>query len=313
MCSSPLISIIITTYNRASLLEYCIQSVLTQRYTNVEIIVVDDGSTDETENVVRKYHNRIRYVRKEHSGIAATRNVGCQYATGMYIAFVDDDDLMHSRRLPELHSALRRHPKAVCAFCQGSEIDISGRDTGRKAFPNMRIWSEEILLENAYEEMLLGNITVTPWNCLFKRSIWDEIAGFDETFIHGCEDTDFFMRMCDVGPMVYVPEVLTYVRRNAGPSLTKEELGMAYSKVQLFEKHIQINCDRGRRGYMRLLQDREYHFMKEIMIRSRDLHGFQERHNVNLTRILARFGTKRVLYLFYLRYVKRFRNAHFAH
>lgn len=304
MDQRPLISIIITTYNRASLLERCIQSALAQPYSPVEVIVVDDDSTDETKSIADKYAKHVRYIHKQHSGIAATRNVGCRAAKGKYIAFVDDDDLLHPARLTELALVLREYPEAVCAFCVGHIIDDQGRDTGVSYYPHMQEGGENCLLNDCYERMVPATITLTPLNTLFKRDAGESIEWFDERFIHGCEDVDFFMRLCHVGPMVYVPKALTYVHTLGGMSLTGDDLRMALSKVQLCEKHAQLNRALGRNDLVRLLQHRQYYFVKLVLLAPQNTCELQRQHGLSFKRILWRLGVRRALYLLYLQHVK---------
>ena len=90
---SPLISVIIPTYNRAALLCEAIDTVLSQTYTNTEIIVIDDGSTDETTAAVQKYGDRVRYTRRPNAGVNAARNLGLKQARGEFVALLDSDDL----------------------------------------------------------------------------------------------------------------------------------------------------------------------------------------------------------------------------
>lgn len=304
MDSQPLISIVITTFNRAFLLERCIQSVLAQPYSPIEVILVDDASTDDTKYVAGKYAEQIRYIRKEHGGIAATRNVGCRAAKGDYIAFVDDDDLMHPNRLPGLVEALSVHPGCVCVFSQGSLIDQGGNDTGVKCFNDEKWPQGTAIIDEAYEQMVAADITVTPWSSLILRTAGESVGWFDENFKHGCEDTDFFMRLSRAGAFVCVPRALTWVRQGERVSLTRDEVRMAYSKLQLLEKHVLINRKRGRRDLILQLQDRQYHFLKLILLSTQNTSELQEQFGVNMNRMLFRLGVRRVFYLLYLRYVK---------
>ena len=88
-----LVSIIIPTYNRAKLVTEAVQSALSQTYTNFEILVIDDGSTDNTEEMLKKYDNDIKYIKTERSGPGRARNLGISRAKGEFIAFLDSDDL----------------------------------------------------------------------------------------------------------------------------------------------------------------------------------------------------------------------------
>ena len=92
----PVVSVVVPTYNRSIYIRETLDSVLRQAFSNFEVIVVDDGSTDETETVLRPYLDQIRYIRQENGGAAAARNMGVRNARGAFIAFMDSDDLSRS-------------------------------------------------------------------------------------------------------------------------------------------------------------------------------------------------------------------------
>src|SRR3972149_614140 len=106
----PKVSVIIPSYNRADCVCDAIDSVLAQTYRDFETIVVDDGSTDETLQVLRNYRNDIRCLRRENGGAGAARNLGILSASGDYVAFLDSDDIMLPRRLEYQVAALDRFP-----------------------------------------------------------------------------------------------------------------------------------------------------------------------------------------------------------
>ena len=117
----PTVSVIIPTYNRADLITQAIDSVLQQTYPDFELIVVDDGSTDDTESVVRAYGDRVRYVRTQNGGTGHARNVGMQHASGRYLTFLDSDDLLYPYALEIETRLLERFPDVsmVCAEVTG--------------------------------------------------------------------------------------------------------------------------------------------------------------------------------------------------
>lgn len=123
---APTVSVIIPTFNRAALLPQAIDSILAQSLSDVEIIVVDDGSTDETPAVVRRYGNRVHYVRTDNGGVAHARNVGTRYARGRYITFVDSDDKLYPYALELLAGLLDRYPAAGLACAEMSGFDAAG-------------------------------------------------------------------------------------------------------------------------------------------------------------------------------------------
>ena len=118
----PRVSVIIPTYNRAKFLLDAIESVLNQTYPNVEIIVIDDGSTDNTKEVLKPFDGKIRYLSSNHSGVAHARNLGMRAASGKYIAFLDSDDMYLPYKLSLQVDFIEKHP-AIGMVCS----DISGR------------------------------------------------------------------------------------------------------------------------------------------------------------------------------------------
>jgi glycosyltransferase involved in cell wall biosynthesis len=126
--TEPLVSVIIPTYNRAQTLGETLQSVVSQTYPFIEIIVVDDGSTDAaTARVVGQFAGRVRYLRQDNQGVELARKHGARLARGAYLNFLDDDDLMLPEKIDLQVRALRAHPEAGLAHCRYRFIDAQGR------------------------------------------------------------------------------------------------------------------------------------------------------------------------------------------
>jgi glycosyltransferase involved in cell wall biosynthesis len=133
----PLISVIIPTFNRANFITKAIDSVLAQTYTNYEIIIVDDGSTDNTKDILKPYLDKIRYIYQPNSGVSAARNVGIMTAIGKWIAFLDSDDRWHVKKLEmQMHLILNNNIKVcfsdVIVEHETGLIDISFSIEGHK-------------------------------------------------------------------------------------------------------------------------------------------------------------------------------------
>jgi glycosyltransferase involved in cell wall biosynthesis len=123
----PTVSVIIPAYNAAAHLGEALESLLRQTYPAAEIIVVDDGSTDGTQQVLRGYHDSVRTIRQENTGAGAARNRGLSAATGKYVAFMDADDVCAPERLQQQVAALQRTPEAIACFTGYWQFDASGR------------------------------------------------------------------------------------------------------------------------------------------------------------------------------------------
>lgn len=221
------------------MLKFTMETIFAQTYRPVEVLIVDDGSTDGTGELLESYGDRIRYFRKEKSGIAETRTVACKLAEGEYIAFQDDDDLMPPNRIGLLYDALCQYPDAIFALGDWAFIDADGRSTGKRSTFQIKPENEApILIEDGYEAVLYPLVTPLPHTTLFRKDYGERIDWFDSaTFFHACSDTDFFARLGQLGPIVYLPKIVSYYRMGHaqiwGNSFLSE-----YSRFLLFEKHL---------------------------------------------------------------------------
>jgi glycosyltransferase involved in cell wall biosynthesis len=179
------VSIIITTYNHARFLAEAIESALRQTVTPAEVIVVDDGSTDDPGSVVSRYTD-VRLIHQPNQGLAAARNTGWQAACGHYVVFLDADD----RLMPEaLASNLRRFDERPdCAFVYGSfyRIDADGR--------LLNLAEPQLLGEDAYESFLKTNLVSMNAAVMYRRDCLEKVGGFDAR-LRCCEDYELYLRL----------------------------------------------------------------------------------------------------------------------
>ncbi len=200
------VSVILPTYNRAEILKKAIDSVLAQTYQKLELVVVDDGSTDNTQELVRSYDDsRVRYVYTElNRGAAAARNYGIAQASpeAAYIAFEDSDDLWHPDKLEKQIREMEKHPEA--GFCYHKiAYDMGG---GYQAIlPDERLPLEKKQGE-IYTQLLYDNLVDCP-SMLIRRELLDQIGGFDE-MLKALEDYDLVLRLAKAAPAAFVNEVL---------------------------------------------------------------------------------------------------------
>ena len=181
-----MVSVIIPTYNRAHVLPRAIESVLKQTYTELELIVVDDASTDDTAAVMTAITDpRVRYVRKEHGGAAAARNRGIAEAKGEFIAFQDSDDVWHSDKL-EKQLAYLQAERADAVFCAFHRCEEGG-DVWQ-TFPHEEIHGGVI----RYEELLFENLVSTQ-TLLAKREVLQQ-ERFNERY-PALEDWELALRI----------------------------------------------------------------------------------------------------------------------
>jgi hypothetical protein len=199
------VSIILPTYNRAHLVAEAIESVLNQAFPDFELIVVDDGSTDQTEVVVRSFaDHRLKYLKQSNKGVSAARNTGLQNAKGEFIAFLDHDDLF----LPEKLSV------QVARMHQDSDVGLVYSlylGTKQQEEPRRRAGGCHSPLE--LRHLLLG--TLIHLSSTLVRRLWlQKVGGFDERLQYGGEDRDILLRLALAGcKMICVPTPLSIIRQ----------------------------------------------------------------------------------------------------
>jgi glycosyltransferase involved in cell wall biosynthesis len=171
MVTNPSVSVVIATYNRSSLLIRAIESVLKQTYKDFEIIVIDDGSTDQTREVVAAYSGRVAYFYQDNAGLSAVRNRGIQEAKGRWIAWLDDDDQWHPNKLSIQVDKIKQLPEPGFLWCNGMRGGTSVRNP---ADPSGFVES-------------MGVIYCQPSSWLMSCDIFKKIGGFDTSYKSGMD------------------------------------------------------------------------------------------------------------------------------
>lgn len=182
----PLVSIIIPVFNRKKLLERAIQSVLKQSFEDSELLVVDDGSDDGTQNLPVLNESKISYIRlEENSGVSKARNIGVKNSSGEWIAFLDSDDEWLSQKLEKQIDWCRENPQFQ--IVQTQELWIRN---GKQVNPPM---AQQKFQGDLFAASLQRCI-ITPSSVLLKRTLFEKSGGFNETF-PVCEDYDLWLRI----------------------------------------------------------------------------------------------------------------------
>lgn len=215
---SPRVSVIIPTYNRAYIIEKSVQSVLDQTFTDFELIIVDDGSTDNTSDVVAdiiKKDNRVKLVRTPGNlGAAGARNFGIEHAVGELIAFEDSDDFWVETKLDKCVKALDEAGEEYGFAYHKIKYDMSevaSQQNGGVAVEAYAILPDENLSDDKksgdiYAQLLYENMVDCP-SMVIRKSLLNEIGLFD-TSLKALEDYDLALRMARVTKACFVPEVL---------------------------------------------------------------------------------------------------------
>jgi len=199
------VSVIIPTYNYGRFIGEAVDSALAQTRAPLEVIVVDDGSTDDTAEVLAAYSDRVRVLRQKNSGVAMARNAGIAAARGEYLAFLDSDDAWYPRKLERQMPRFDAEPSLGLVHCGAETIDSAGRTLktsvdgmeGRVAEAMLRLDREVIMPQ--------GSSIVVP------KRVAEEVGGFDAR-LPPSEDWDFCYRVAARYAVGYVPEVLVRYR-----------------------------------------------------------------------------------------------------
>ncbi len=207
------VSVVIPTFNRAHLIGAALRSVLVQTRQPDEILVIDDGSTDETEALVRReFGERVRYIRQPNAGAAAARNHGMRLATGDLIAFLDSDDFWLPTKLEQQVAFLEAHPE-FAASCGNLRMEsMDGRDLGLKRPPEAAITGRQF--EPIVRDPSRYHFMYIP-TLVFRRSCIDQIGWFDEGR-QLAEDWHFTFRLAARYPIHSIPEAVAVTRIHEG-------------------------------------------------------------------------------------------------
>ncbi len=219
------VTVIIPTYNRAWCLPEAIDAVLAQTYRDYELIVVDDGSTDETASILTGYDDKIRRIRQANRGVSAARNLGVQKSRGALIAFLDSDDLWQPGKLARQVAFFDRQPEAM--ICQTEEIWIR---RGRRVNPKQRHRKPSGWIF----EPSLALCLVSPSAVMMRRELLEEMGGFDET-LPACEDYDLWLRVSLRHPIHLIEDPLV-VKRGGHADQLSGAAGLDRFRIRSLDK-----------------------------------------------------------------------------
>jgi len=232
--AKPRVSVVIPTYNRQDLVVEAIESVLAQTYTGFEVIVVDDGSTDETAARIEPYLDRVNYRTQENRGVAAARNTGIRLAQGEFVCFLDSDDLWEPAKLETQLRFADAHPEYALI-----STEIQGFDADHKAMGKNKAAMYDIRNGDVAERLLFGNWIQTS-TVMLRRKCLDEVGWFDEDIGQFGEDWLLWMRVASRFPIYFLPQPLVSYRFHHGrltlyqPEAQFESLMRCVEKISAF-------------------------------------------------------------------------------
>lgn len=204
----PTISVIIPTYNHRDFVVETLESVFAQTFTDYEVIVVNDGSRDDTSVVLRPYihSGKIRYFEQPNSGQGSARNRGLLEARGEFVAFLDDDDLWPTDKLSWQVDVGRRHPSAVMIY---GFAEVFGGEFPVKICPSFDAPTGDV-----FGRFLSHSWTCSPGQTLQRRDAVMELKGFDPT-VSGADDWDLYLKLARLGPFHYEHRLALHYRVHA--------------------------------------------------------------------------------------------------
>jgi glycosyltransferase involved in cell wall biosynthesis len=248
--ANPLVSVVIPCYRQAHFLPEAIESALLQTYPHVEIIVVDDGSPDDTSAVAARYP-KVRCVRQPNRGLSAARNSGLRASAGEYLVFLDADDRLTVDALRSGVREMALHPE--CAFAAGEHGLIDEKGTLLPSMPRPQITSDH------YREFLKTNFIWCPANVIYRRSVFAAVGAFDTSLTSG-EDYDLYLRIARRFPVRTHQQIVAQYRAHRG-SMSRNPGRMLGSTVKILRAQrehlngdpaLEAACASGIRGYQKL-------------------------------------------------------------
>jgi glycosyltransferase involved in cell wall biosynthesis len=222
------ISVIIPTYNRKKTLARAIQSVINQSLSPFEVLIIDDGSNDGTEEWVKENFQNMKYIYQNNRGVSSARNIGIENANGDWVAFLDSDDEWLPNKLHEQVKSIESNPKM-------------------KFFHTNEIWIRNGVRVNQMKkhkkyggyifEKCLDICRVSPSSVLIQKEVFDNIGVFDES-LRVCEDYDLWLRITSKYPVVFLDVPLIYKYGGHADQLSKVNDGIESYRIQSLEKII---------------------------------------------------------------------------
>jgi GT2 family glycosyltransferase len=260
----PLVSVIVPTFNRAHCVARALDSACKQTHRDLEVLVIDDGSSDGTADLIRTRYGsdpRVRYIRQDNQGVAAARNTGLRAARGAFIALLDSDDVWRPWKTELQLACLARHPRVGMVWSDMEAIDPAGLVThprylrtmyscwrhypdpgsifeGSEALASVapalasevagtRFYTGEI-----FSHMIRGNMVHTS-TVLLRRERVDEVGPFNEQLRPAGEDFDFHLRTCHAGPVGFLDAVTIQYQVGMEDRLTRPEHSLAFAASYL--------------------------------------------------------------------------------
>lgn len=242
---SELLSVIIPSYNHEKYISEAIKSVLNQTYSNLELIVIDDGSKDNSVEIIKAFHDdRIKLVCQKNQGAHNAINNGLKMASGNYIAILNSDDIYEENRFEIMINEMHRNPQVgfLCSYIQ--IIDSEGNNLAiKEGWKNMEPWNvphPEVsyqVTEDFKLNLIMSNFTSTTSNFLFKKEIYDKIGGMRN--LHFAHDWDFALRAAEITECKIVEEPLMKYRVHQTNTISTNRKWMLFEVAWMWATNIE--------------------------------------------------------------------------
>jgi glycosyltransferase involved in cell wall biosynthesis len=221
----PEVSIVIPTYNSAAYLLEAVNSVLAQTFQDLEVIVIDDGSTDNTEAAMSQFGPPVRYLRQSNGGVAVARNRGIEESRGRYVAFLDADDTWLPNKLERQFEAFKKSDNKVC-YTAFTVVDSD--------LTPIRIAHSQRRGKTLEDLLLRGNIVGSICTVLCERALLQGVGGFDSS-LSQCADWDMWVRLAARTDFLYVDEPLVTYRQHAS-NMSRNAPLLEHDSLRVLEK-----------------------------------------------------------------------------
>lgn len=223
---APQVSVVIPTYNSSKYLSQAIDSVLAQTFSDLEVLVIDDGSTDDTEQLVGRYSSPIKYIRQPNSGVSIARHRGIAESVGRYVAFLDADDIWLPHKLERQLGELKNNPGFRACYSTFRVVDANLRPLEINRVERQGSTLEDLLTA--------GNVVGTPSTVLCERALLLSIAGFDPDLSYGA-DWDLWIRLAVLTEFLWIDEPLINYRQH-GNNMSRNVPLIEKDSLLLLEK-----------------------------------------------------------------------------
>lgn len=240
------------SFNADAYIAGAIESVLAQTFKDHELIIVDDGSNDDTRRVVESYAQgypqQVIYIHQENKGCAGARNTGVRAAKGEYIAILDADDQWLPERLAEGLKVIEADPRIGLVHAKSMRISNEGKELG-VVKRDVKLLSEHD--DNMFERIFLRQVNISCPTVLLRKKCFDELGLFDENLSRlGCEDREMWLRVAQRCRVVYIDQVLAFYRLS--------NTSMSKASEKMFKAHTYVIEKFAQQGAAKALKDKAY-------------------------------------------------------